>query len=125
MGVVRAVAVGLITVLPVFDHATGAGQTAAAATIRGRVTAALTGEPVRGATVQATAGNADKGITLRATTDNQGRFEIAGIPPGQYRVTASRNGFVARQLGQRSAFESVDPISVRAGQVLNADFTLT
>lgn len=95
------------------------------ATITGRVTTALTGEPIRGATVQATSNGREPAIALRATTDDQGYFHITELPPGQYRVSASRTGFVMRQLGQRGPFEGVDPVSVRPGQVLNADFVLT
>lgn len=94
------------------------------ATIRGRVVAAASGDPIPGATVQAVSVGGDAPVTLRAGTDDQGYFQIADLPPGQYRVSASRTGFVARQLGQRGPFESVDPISVLARQVVVADFAL-
>ena len=121
----RTALLALLLVLAVQDDSVRAGQNKVqTATIRGRVTVALTGEPIRGATVQASASERETGVMLRATTDVQGRFEIPDVSPGQYRVRASRTGFVSRQLGQLGPFESVDPIAVRPGQVITADFPL-
>lgn len=103
-----------------------AGQSGSGpATIRGRVLATRTGEPVRGATVEAISVGRDTSVALRSTTDAQGRFALLEVPPGRYRVSASRTGFATRQIGQRGPFESVDPIAVGAGQSIDADFALT
>lgn len=125
----RAVLLAVVLALAAADESVRAWQREPPkpATVKGRVTVALTGEPIRGATVQATSAGRESAVSiaLRATTDEQGRFELAELPAGSYRITASRTGFVTRELGQRGPFESVEPLALRAGAVMNADFALT
>jgi hypothetical protein len=60
-----------------------------------------TGEPLRKATVAANpSGGRSEGGT--AETDAMGRFELKGLAPGRYRLSAQRNGFVRQEYGQRT-----------------------
>src|SRR6185436_401228 len=38
---------------------------------------------------------------LTATTDAGGKFAIPNVPPGRYRLSASRDGFMPAQFGER------------------------
>ncbi len=70
-------------------------------TIQGVVIKASTGEPLRKATVEARPdGGRFNGGT--AVTDAMGRFELKGLAPGRYRLSAQHNGFVTQQYGQRT-----------------------
>jgi hypothetical protein len=98
--------------------------------IRGRVVNATTGSPVRRAQVQArgtfSAEQGGRGEPARnTTTDNNGAFLFANLPAGRWTVRASKSGYVDQEFGQRSAFASVDPVSVAEGQTLVADFRLS
>jgi hypothetical protein len=50
------------------------------------------GEPLGGATVSVFGKSLSRGA-LTAVTDEQGRFELSGIPPGMYRLRAYLSGF--------------------------------
>ncbi|HXI30352.1 MAG TPA: carboxypeptidase-like regulatory domain-containing protein, partial [Vicinamibacterales bacterium] len=65
------------------------------AAIRGRVVAAATHDPVRNARVVA-AGERD---TPPVLSDAEGRFTIAGLPAGAFRVTAAKAGFAPAAAG--------------------------
>lgn len=96
--------------------------------IRGRVINATTGTPVRRASIQATyyADQAGRGEPPRTeTTDDNGSFAFRNLPAGRWTLRASKTGYVEQQFGQRSAFASVDPISVAEGQQFVADFRLS
>ena len=85
--------------------------------VAGRLTNALTGEPVKKATVRLTANRAGaNGTALMATaagrfppggqgysttTDNEGSFRIEGVNPGEYRLMANRSGFLATSYGAK------------------------
>jgi hypothetical protein len=51
------------------------------------------GQPLRGATVSVFGKSLSRGA-LTAVTDERGRFELAGIPPGMYRLRAYLSGFL-------------------------------
>jgi len=76
-----AVAVSLAVAVP------ASGQTAAPGAIGGRVIIEMTGEPAHGATVILVNGR------RTATTDNEGRFEMANVPAGEYELLAQREHF--------------------------------
>jgi len=100
-----------------------------AASIEGHVLSSLTGAPLRKATVVLTAPTAP--IRLVADTDAQGRFEFIGLPPGTYRLSASRTGFLDRPtrrpipLGPNDQVTDAEirlpPQSVITGHVLDED----
>lgn len=70
---------------------TGLSQSqAAAADLRGTVTDP-TGAVVSGATVHAK--NSATGISRTVTTDGDGNYQIIGVPPGEYEITAEAASF--------------------------------
>jgi hypothetical protein len=90
-------------------------------TVAGRVTNALTGEPLRKVTVHLTvsrSGNGVMGGALTITgnprivspggqgystsTDSEGSFRIEGLNPGTYTLSATRTGFLSTAYGARS-----------------------
>jgi protocatechuate 3,4-dioxygenase beta subunit len=56
--------------------------------------------------------------TYTATTDTKGAFSLSGIPPGNYRLSAKRNGFVRAEYGQRGLNEQGAILRVVAGERL-------
>jgi hypothetical protein len=102
---------------------------AAQSSIEGHVFNSLSGAPLRKANVVLTAPTSE--IRLVANTDAEGKFEFIGLPPGTYRVSASRSGFVERptrrpiQLGPNNQVTDAEirlpPQSVIAGRVLDED----
>ena len=98
--------------------------------IRGRVINATTGAPVRRAQIEAIYLVAQgRGETARAprteTTDDNGAFLFSNLPAGRWTLRASRNGYIDQQFGQRSAFSSVEPVTLGDGQQFVADFKLS
>ena len=65
------------------------------ATLRGEVVAAATGSPLTG--VDVTLSSSD-GVELRTRTDSQGRFVFANVRPGVKVVSATTDGFAARDV---------------------------
>jgi protocatechuate 3,4-dioxygenase beta subunit/Zn-dependent protease with chaperone function len=53
-----------------------------------------------------------------ATTDDKGRYELKGLPPGRFTLTATKGGFVTLEYGQRRAGEPGRPIELAEGQLL-------
>jgi len=88
--------------------------------IRGRILTGL-GRPAARASVRVVglAGGEDS-----TTTDVDGQYEIAELKPGAYRVSASKQGFIALDYGQKRAFERGTPIVLSPGQTL-ADIDIT
>ena len=98
-------------------------QPAGEARISGHVFTADTGRPVRRARIMIDAAELPGG---RATlTDDQGLFEIPGLPAGRYSVNVSKSGFVTLSYGQRRPQQPGTPIQLAAGQQLaSIDFKL-
>ncbi len=90
---------------------------AAAGSIAGSLTSADQGRPVRRATVKVTRSQ-PTATTRTAMTDAEGRFFIDGLPPGEYRLTASKPGFLESVFGARRPGAGVagTPIRVIAGE---------
>jgi hypothetical protein len=88
------------------------------AKVIGRVIAATTGAPVRGASI--TLG----GDALRQTeTDDDGRFELAGLPAGRFALRATKVGFAIAA----SSPTNIDPdrsFTIGDGQTVTRDLTL-
>jgi protocatechuate 3,4-dioxygenase beta subunit len=94
--------------------------------IRGRVTAADTGQPLRRVRIRVDADGENVLIEPQSvTTDDEGRYEVARLTAGRYQLSASKGGYVSVQYGQRLPFESGRPIELRDGQLLDkVDVTL-
>src|SRR5438445_187844 len=63
-------------------------------TIRGRVVAAVTGDPIRNARVSVKAGRDFPPVL----TDGEGRFECFDLPQSEVTLTASKPGFARTSL---------------------------
>jgi protocatechuate 3,4-dioxygenase beta subunit len=122
---------------------------AAKATIEGTVSRADSGQPLKGArvTLQASARAQSPllaglaGAEARAladtralaslaaavatvTTDANGRFTFTGVDPGQYQISAERDGFVRSQYGQRTPTGNGIVVPVSANQHLMIDLKM-
>ena len=95
--------------------------TATTGTIRGRVTSA-NGVPVRGAEVRVRDPNGRE--NRLATTDEEGRYQVDNLVPGEWSVSAAKGGFITQQYGQRGPFSTAQPITLAARQRLDAHFVL-
>ncbi len=104
----RRVSVVLLTLLATALPA--AGQTPGA--IQGRIIDDVSGRPIARSTVSASG----TGGEHRATTDDDGRYELARLVPGTYRVYASAPGYSEWQYGQLLATRGGDEVAVRAGE---------
>jgi hypothetical protein len=91
--------------------------------IKGTVVRADTGRPLRQVRVTLRAdGVRDLPV---ASTDDKGAFELKGLPPARFTLTASKGGFVTLQHGQRRANEPGQPIELAEGEVIErVDLTL-
>lgn len=88
------------------------------ATIRGRVLRADNSRPIERVRVQASSGGV-------AFTDAEGRYELRDVLPGDVLITASRDGFIKLNYGQRRPTDPVQRLQLAAGQLLDrVDFAL-
>jgi protocatechuate 3,4-dioxygenase beta subunit len=102
---------------PPRDVATTAGTAA----ITGKVVAADTGRALRRARVVVGGG----GRPRAASTDEQGRFQITGLPAGTYTVSAAKSGFVDGAFGQRRPSGPGTSVELTDGQqAANIDIKL-
>jgi protocatechuate 3,4-dioxygenase beta subunit len=90
------------------------------AIVSGKVISAATGEPLKKAYI--TISKADMGRRAQpytAMTKEDGIFEVADIPAGQYRMTVNRNGYVRHVYGARNARQQQGgTLTLAAGQRL-------
>ncbi len=64
-------------------------------------------------------------VNTQAVTDDSGRFTFNGVDPGQYRVSADRDGYIRQEFGQRSFSGPGTIITLNPGQRLtNIDFQM-
>ncbi len=92
------------------------------ASIVGHVMSPGSNTPVRAAEVVAT--NA-AGVQVSAKTDENGAYRLERLSAGNWRVTASKGGYVTWQYGQHRAFAQAPPIALTQGQTFTADIPLT
>jgi hypothetical protein len=94
---------------------------AGSSSISGRVYDAATNAPIARAQVQALG---DERI-VDAITDDQGRYQLAGLGAGAWRVTIAKPGYFPWEVGQRRPFESPPPVTLGAQQRLVANVALS
>ena len=93
----------------------------ATAAIVGRVFDAATNTPIRRAQIQGT----NNELFVDALSDDEGRFQLTNLPPGEWRVTVSKGGYFTWQPGQRRPFDPPPPITLARGQRVTADVPLS
>ena len=89
--------------------------------IVGRVLDAATNTPIRRAQIQGT----NNELFVDALSDDEGRFQLTNLPPGQWRVTVSKGGYFTWQPGQRRPFDPPPPLTLTRGQRVSADVPLS
>jgi hypothetical protein len=99
------------------------------ATLRGRVFAADSGQPLRKAQIRIT--SIGPGLTGQApenrlaTTDAGGAYEFTELRAGRYNLNAQKGSFIALQYGQQRPFEPGKPLEILDGQTIEkVDFSL-
>src|SRR5215510_14177455 len=86
--------------------------------ISGYIVRVGTGDPLSKATVTITAYNAARNQSYTATSTTGGQFSFQNLEPGQYRLAATRAGYVRMEYGARSPSRPGLPITLNAGQRL-------
>ena len=111
------------------------------ATITGTVSRADNGQPLKGARVSLQAGTRAQGTLIAGLgvenrvanlasamatvqTDDNGRFAFTGVDPGQYVVSAERDGYIRTEYGQRTPTGNGVSIPVTANQQLTVDLKM-
>ncbi|HET9130232.1 MAG TPA: carboxypeptidase regulatory-like domain-containing protein, partial [Terriglobia bacterium] len=87
------------------------------ATIQG-VVLKSDGAPISGSRVELIRIDGTTPQTYSGTSGPDGTFTIPNVRPGQYRLAASRTGFLRREFGQRSRNGFGLPMNLEAGQQL-------
>jgi hypothetical protein len=114
----RTVALALIpSLLAILSSGQQLAKPEDQASIEGTVISAVSGEPVRNAQIRLT-GIGETEASLEASSDAVGRFKLAALDAGQYRLSVSKNGFIRQEYGQRSTNGPGALLSVTAGQNL-------
>jgi hypothetical protein len=111
---VRPTGAGASPQLPPRDTVAATGK----GILRGRVTRLDNGQPLRRVLVTIAAPGLSQTELPSVLTDTSGRFELAGLPAARYTLTASRDGFVTLQYGQRRPNQPGQPINLTAGAKL-------
>lgn len=93
----------------------GAAGPAGTATIRGRIVAAATGQPLHRVRITLNGALANPPTTV---TDTDGVYELTDVPAGSYTVSAARAGFLTLQFGQRRPREAGRVLDVHAGETI-------
>jgi len=91
-------------------------QAPPAASVRGIVRRADTNGPLAGATVEMRRVDGTPPQTYSAVTDGNGTFAVLNLRPGDYLLSASRNGFLSFTYGQRRLGGDGVPLTLSAGQ---------
>ena len=105
----RLITVSLLSACALLLPATRASAQGTTGGITGVITGVESNQPIQGVRVTVL------GTQLTVTSNPQGRYTIAGLAAGMYRLRASAIGYTP---------VIVDSVPVRAGQVANADIAL-
>jgi hypothetical protein len=98
----------------------GTNRTDATGRISGRVFDASTNTPIRRAQIQ----GSNNELFVDALSDDEGRFQLSNLPPGDWRVTVAKGGYFTWQPGQRRPFDPPPPITLARGQRVTTDVAL-
>jgi hypothetical protein len=101
------------TLPPRDKPATAAAPTAV---VRGRITSAVSGEPLHRVRVTL---NGSTQPPPSAVTDTGGEFEITSVAPGTYTASATRAGYLTTQYGQSRLREAGRALEVVSGAVVD------
>lgn len=83
--------------------------------LEGQVLNSLTGQPVRKVNLVMLPFRGGAGRNTGSVTDAEGRFEIAGIEPGSYRLIARRDGFVIHEYGAKGPGKPPETLTLGPG----------
>lgn len=93
-----------------------------AVTISGLVTDEGSGDPIEGATVQAETGRESVSFSMKsAVTDSSGRYELDGVDPGNYQVSARKSGYEQKT---QSAAVGSDPATANFALARGSGLTI-
>jgi hypothetical protein len=84
-------------------------------TVSGIVIRAQDSAPLKNATVYL-ANDADREHRIATKTSADGRFALKNVPPGQYKLRVSRNGYVEQELNQKKPGDPGATFTLRAGR---------
>lgn len=112
-----------LTISPLRGELTGSTQARTASTIRGRVVDRENAHPLRRALVRAL--TAESQVASVTTTSEDGTYELVGLPPGRYSISATKVGYVGLSYGQVRPFEAGKLLDIGGGQTVEKlDFQL-
>src|SRR5262245_24474098 len=106
----------LLTILLLTQAATVPQQQQSRASITGYIVKMGSSDPISKAIVTIT--GAGRSQTFSATTTTGGQFSFQNLEPGQYRLSATRSGYVRMEYGARTPNRPGLPITLNAGQKL-------
>jgi hypothetical protein len=86
------------------------------ASVAGQVLRADIGEPLKKARILITSENDNSADPYTAITDSEGRFSIAGIRPGRYKMNVERDGFISKSYGEDKTGSSSAVLLLESGQ---------
>src|SRR5688572_12914400 len=109
------------TLTGVADGQTRRSAASRSGAIVGRVFDAATNAPIRRAQIYGT----NKELVADALSDDEGRFQLSNLPPGEWRVTVSKGGYFTWEPGQRRPFDPPPPISLTRGQRVTTNVPLS
>src|SRR5215467_13980156 len=109
----------MVALVWVLSGAVSATAQPALSSLQGRVLRWGTNDPVAKATVELLRVEAANPAPYVATTSIDGAFVFPSVVPGQYRLVATRPGFVAAEYGQRWPSGAGTPLVIPGGQAVS------
>jgi hypothetical protein len=87
-------------------------------TVSGMVIRAQDSAPLKNATVELS-NDADREHHIATKTSADGHFALKNVPPGQYRLIVTRNGYVRQELNQKKPGDPGATFTLRPGQKIS------